>query len=350
MKKFKKSVLKRLSKANFLGMKDNWDRYLSPRELRSIVIDIGSTCNAKCPFCPRQEKGFVFGGNGIMSEEVFDIIFAQLKDIPSLYNIALYAFGEPLLNKNTGKFIKKLLPLKKRLVLSTNTTNLDKYTEEMMDIDLLQFSIEGWDKESYEKYRKGLKFEDTIEKLKLFDEAIKKRREQRLKTPERAVHLLLTKNTNIEKFIEVWSPYIDSLYINPMYPILSWDKNKETTSALFNEDIADECFTLKERKKLKSCGYVDNILTINSNGKVVLCCSDFSQHLDIGDYRDLKAAFNSKIFTDLSDKIFKEKKNICEGCILYYKSIRDDIVEYFPQMKNPEDLVKDKNIKVIAGL
>ncbi|MBR2526662.1 radical SAM protein [bacterium] len=349
MNKFKKRLYEYLSKTDFLGFGYYFFNKLNPRKITKAIIDIGSTCNAKCPYCPRQQEGFTFKDNGLMTEEIFETIYSQLKEMPDLKNISLYAFGEPLLNKNAGEYIKKIAQLNKKTLLSTNTTNMDKFTDELMLIDRLQFSIEGWDKESYERTRKNLKFEETIEKLKNFDEEVKKRRAENLKTPFRTIHCLFTKSTDLHKFIETWSPYVDEIRFTTMGPYISWSDDKKSTKLYYTKEMEQDCFKFDIPVEVKTCSYVNNTITVNSNGKVVLCCGDFSQHLALGDYRDLNKAFNCKLLKNLVKQIYFGEKNICNGCRNYFACDKDKVYKYFPELNNLESLSTDK-CKIIVTL
>lgn len=342
---------KKLAKINLFGISDAWmNKTRGFNGVFEITIDIASSCNAKCPFCPRQQENITSLPSGIMKEEVFYEIFDQIKKMDNLRTVSLYAFGEPLLNNNVGNFIKKLRSVDKNIVLSTNTTNLEKHIDDLMDVDLLQFSIEGWDKESYEKYRAGLNFEATLSKLKLLDEKIKERKEKGLKVPKRQIGLLLTKKTKLIEFVELWAPYVDTISINPMFPTLGWDKEKQQTITVYNNDLIDEYFILKERKPLNYCTYVFNKITLNSDGKVVLCCAEFQHDLNLGDYKDLKKAFHSKTIKELRRSFSSEKGDgICNGCVYNYKINQDEILEYFPELNNLQELSQQKGVSIIYG-
>ena len=338
MSKLKQKLCKNLSKLTFLDLGYCLYSKIKPRKITHVMMDIGSTCNARCPYCPRQEEGVPFTHNGLMSVEVFDTIYSQLKKIPTLKTISLYAFGEPLLNKNAGVFIRKIAELNKKIVLSTNTTNMDKFTEDLMYVDRLQFSIEGWDKESYERTRRNLKFEETIEKLKNFNDVVLKRRQENLKTPFRTINCLFTKSTDLNKFIETWSPYVDEIRFTTMGPYISWSEDKTSTKLYYTKEMEQDCFSFDNPVKMESCGYLSNMITLNSDGKVVLCCSDFSHHLDLGDYKNLKKAFNSPFLKQLSKQIYYGQKNLCEGCRNYFTCDKNEVLEHFPELEKLESL------------
>ncbi len=349
MNKLKKNIYEYISKTNLFGLGYHFFNKLHPRKLTKTIIDIASACNAKCPYCPRQQEGFTFKNNGLMQDEVFDTIYSQLKKMTHIKNVSLYAFGEPLLNKNAGKYIKKIAELNRHILLSTNTTNMDKFTDELMLVDRLQFSIEGWDKESYERTRKNLNFEETIENLRKFNEAVLKRRSENLKTPLRTINCLFTKSTNLHKFIETWSPYVDEIRFTAMGPYISWTKDNKSTNLYYSQEMKEDCFNFNIPVEMKTCSYINNTITVNSDGKVVLCCGDFSQHLDLGDYKDLNKAFKSKLLKKLARQIYYEEKSICSGCRNYYVCDKNKVYEHFPEFKDIEKLSTDK-CKIIVKI
>ena len=333
MKKKKAELYQKLIKSNFLGLKKFYIDTLAERKFREITMDISSVCNAKCPYCPRQREGHPFKNNDIMSEEVFNTIFKQLEKLPKVRTINLYAYGEPLLNKNAGKFIQKLRTLKNRyLVLSTNTTNMEKFTEDLMLLDKIQFSIEGWDKESYEKTRVNLVFEETLEKIKNFDIEIKKRRASGLCTPKRVIHCLYTKNANLEAFVKLWSPYVDEMRFTPLGTYSTWDNGIPKQHQI--KELENDIFNYYEKKDLTHyCSYVKRCITLNSAGKVVLCCSDFEQNLNLGDYSDLVKAFKNPFFKNLARKMILNEPNYCDACVLQYKIPIDEIHQFQPNIE-----------------
>ncbi len=341
MKKYKEDFLKNLIKHNILGLKSLYTKILVERHFRQITMDFASACNAKCPFCPRQYQGHPFHNNDIMSEEVFETIFKQLKKLPKVRTLSLYAYGEPLLNKNAGKFIQKLRTLKGRtLILSTNTTNMDKFTDDLMLLDTIQFSIDGWDKESYENTRVNLKFEETIEKLKNFDAVVKERRAQGLPTPSRQIHCLYTKKTDLDAFVKCWSPYVDVIRFTHLGYVPSPDMK------FANQEIIDSSFEYKKLKDVRErCSYIMKGLTLNAAGKVTLCCDDFDQKMELGDYRNLKKAFNNKISKQIAKGMIFNEPNYCDRCVIEWEKPTEQIEEYQPNIQRLKQY-ENENLKV----
>lgn len=156
-------------------------------KINEIIVDISASCNAKCPFCPR-----VFmpedRSTGFMSVELFELTLKEAEK-HKISNLRLYSTAEPLLHP---KF-DELIDIAKRqgftVSVSTNASLLHKHFESLSKVDLLQLSIEGWDKESYERYRYPLNFERTYENIKEFYSFASNKTHK----PKITTNLLLTK-------------------------------------------------------------------------------------------------------------------------------------------------------------
>lgn len=333
MNKMLHRTLAKVAKYNILGLKKSILNVIAKRKFDGVIMDLSSTCNAKCPYCPRYMEGRPFENNGFMSEEIFETLYKQIEENKNIKDISLYAYGEPLLNPDAGKYIRRLSELKRFLILSTNTTNMDKFTDDLMLIDLLQYSVEGWDKESYERTRKNLKFEKTLEQIKNFREAVMERRKQNLHTPLISIHCLYTKKTDLDAFIKLWSPYVDEMRFTAMGPYPAWEGTNSSVLH-YPEDINDELFHFtKKISHPKLCPCLKNKVTLNALGKVTLCCSDFTQKFNLGDYRDINAAFYNKFLDTLAQKWVLGEPNVCEGCVLAYEKPSKEIRKAQPKLK-----------------
>jgi molybdenum cofactor biosynthesis enzyme MoaA len=75
-----------------------------------IRIEPASSCNLRCVHCP---TGLGYSPQGIMSEEVFGKLIADLRssDLSAVRTFVLYHGGEPLLNRNLPTYISLLRQL-----------------------------------------------------------------------------------------------------------------------------------------------------------------------------------------------------------------------------------------------
>ena len=127
---FKKKVL---LDANNFGFKKDID-VIYPLDLCNFfpTIEIAGKCNLFCKTCdmglPNANKG-----KGHMSLTLFKLIIEKLaREIPFINSVALYIWGEPLLNKNLSKMIKICKDFGIATEISTNL-NFQKYLEDVID-------------------------------------------------------------------------------------------------------------------------------------------------------------------------------------------------------------------------
>lgn len=128
-----------------------------------ILLEATGKCNLFCPMCPRELVHF----------EPVDIPMPLFKKIideaKSFLEFAVpYGGGEPMLNPAIFEMIKFCRDRNIRVGVSTNgTMNNPERNRKILEagLDYLIFAFDGATKESYEKYRKGAKFEETRDKI-----------------------------------------------------------------------------------------------------------------------------------------------------------------------------------------
>jgi len=128
-----------------------------------ILLEATGKCNLFCPMCPRELVHF----------EPVDIpmpLFRKIIDEAKAFlEFAVpYGGGEPMLNPAIFEMIKFCRDRNIRVGISTNgTMNNAERNRKLLDagLDYLIFAFDGATKESYEKYRKGAKFEETRDKI-----------------------------------------------------------------------------------------------------------------------------------------------------------------------------------------
>src|SRR5207253_6702870 len=94
--------------------------------------------------------------------------------------------------------------------VSTNASTLSHHLESLATVDTLQYSIEGWDRESYEKFRYPLKFDRVMRNIVDFW----KYAETAKSRPKITCNLLLTKSTAIEAYVKCWGPDVEQITVS----------------------------------------------------------------------------------------------------------------------------------------
>lgn len=265
-----------------------------------LVIDISAACNAQCFFCARKvmpkerTKGFMG----------FDLFLQILEEAESLgiKILRLYNTGEPTLHPEFDRFVNYAKERGFFIKVSTNAATLRKHFETVSRVDVLQFSVEGWDKESYERYRYPLKFEAVYNSIKDF---------ARLpgRTAKTQVNLLLNKKTRIKEYFQTWSPHVDGVVINTMHPFTCFDGER-----FFGREVPD-LLPLLESQNSQPCFLPFREMTIQHDGKIALCCRDFFHALDLGNVQQgVATGYNGKLINDIRNQFIQGDVRTCADC------------------------------------
>ena len=127
-----------------------------------IQIELTSKCNAQCIMCSHY---YEFNDCGA---EASDTALQELESLlPYCKLVLLNGYGEPFISNH---FIQCLRLLNKYCVKAIVTTNLSILTDEMCDLipgvfDEINISCNGYNKETYEKIHRGLRFNTFSDNL-----------------------------------------------------------------------------------------------------------------------------------------------------------------------------------------
>lgn len=138
------------------------------------MIEVTNACNFACVMCPNKSME---RKKGLMSIETFTKALDRYCEA-GIGEIKLYTVGESLLHPKFMEFWKIAIsyPFKK-VMISTNGSLL---TKEMVGEFVksskfrIQISFSGWNDRSYELRYVGGKFNEIVEKIKIFNKLIKK--------------------------------------------------------------------------------------------------------------------------------------------------------------------------------
>lgn len=300
-----------------------------------LVIDICASCNADCLFCARkympQDRA-----KGYMDYSLFEKILLEAKEL-EIKILRLYSTAEPTLHPDFEKFIKLAKSLGFYIELSTNASTLIKNKEALSKVDSLQYSIEGWDKKSYELYRYPLKFDKTIENINIFQNYILTLENK----PEITINLLINKVTNISAFTNLWSKFADRIVINSMLPSNIFKDGKFIFTK--NSKLDKEYLDFEKRKDNFYCDYLFEVMYISFDGKISLCCRDFYSGLDLGNVSSgLIKQYNSKELNSVREEFFSQKLYVCRECSIFFKPKNEDILKWKEQINSLPLDIKEK--------
>jgi radical SAM protein with 4Fe4S-binding SPASM domain len=131
-----------------------------------ILIESTGKCNLSCPMCPRELVKFEPAD---IPMPLFEKVIEESKDF--LEFIVPYGGGEPMLNPHIFDMIRFCRERNLRVGFSTNgTINNPEKNRNLLEsgLDYVIFAFDGATKETYEKYRRGAKFEDTRDRILQF--------------------------------------------------------------------------------------------------------------------------------------------------------------------------------------
>ena len=229
---------------------------------------------------------------GSMEENLFYKIIDQLYE-GGTQAVTFGSRGEPTLHNKIGKFIdyasNKFLDFK----LITNATRLDDELSHRIlssNINLLTFSIDAYDKSTYEEIRLRSDFDLVFNNIKKFND---------LKEKEYPKSSLITRvsgvkvknsNQNENEFLKFWKPYVDEVGMKSAFE--RWDTYSNTP----HPDFLTPCSFLWER------------MYIWFNGVVNPCDSDYKSFLTYGNINNnsIKQIWNS-------DELKKVRKSHLEN-------------------------------------
>ena len=294
-----------------------------------LILDITSKCNAACPFCPRTILE-VRGTN--MPDEIFYKAVDQACDL-GIRKCRIYSTGEPLLHPHFDQFVKYLKDKNFYVMVSTNGQFADKHLESLSQVDWVKFSIEGWDKESYEFYRKNCDFPKVQNNLAEFKKYISGRKNR----PVTVIALMVMRETKMDEFFKVWADKVDKILIYPTSNVFDWggDDKIEFLNYDFSKRLKENMYSYVKTEGTKYCGYHFECVLISAQGNGVICCSDFTDSILYGNLRNVSLLdiINSPKRKAGQRQYVSQKFDVCDGCTEFDKLDDRSVTEYHTKVE-----------------
>lgn len=135
------------------------------------TVEVAGLCNLRCSSCPRSDQSMFEPGKFMSFEDYEKVVNKLVREIPFLYLVDLYIFGEPMLNPDIAKMIRLNNTLGLATGLSTNLNNI-KNLEAALDAfpAQLRVSLSGVSKETYEATHTGGSWERVSANMKRLSE------------------------------------------------------------------------------------------------------------------------------------------------------------------------------------
>lgn len=299
---------------------EKYNRFLESRGEalpQYLDVELTNNCNFRCCFCPTGTKAMQ-RMKGYMSDDVAEAIV----DNVSKYHIPGVRFirwGEPTMHPQYLTILDKVKKAGAFIHINTNGSLLDEehiYRLMDMHLDSIKFSFQGADEGTYNEMREG---GDYFKLLNVVRQFYKIRGDRDY--PYIQISTTLTGETadQIENFKNDIENYCD--YYNVGYTKLN-HLNVERMNISEEEKIKIRRLQENEmnhHRYTKVCGEAFDKLSINWNGDVTLCCSDYDNFMIIGNIldNDIKHIFNCKAARIYREAIVNQqygKIKCCSNC------------------------------------
>ncbi len=132
-----------------------------------LWVEPSSRCNLACPMCA--QRTLSEAEKGLMDVSLFRTIVDEVSGFAREINITHR--GEPLLHPQIADMVRYASARGMLTRLHTNATLLDERTSRLLieaGLDLLSFSIDGYDREQYETNRAGASFAHVVANVQGF--------------------------------------------------------------------------------------------------------------------------------------------------------------------------------------
>jgi len=241
----------------------------------TICVETALTCNSRCIFCGHHNRAM----SGIMSKELFEKIVDECYEY-GIRHITLGVYGEIFTDKDCVEKIKYLRASGMEYAIITNGSLLrQQLTDQIFELGgltYINFSVNGFSKEVYEKTMVSLDRDITYKNILYFLEQKEKLGVNGMKVTVTAVETKLNKK-DFKDFFRFWRKQkgIDEVLSAELMDRMG----KE-----YDGKIGDLGPMSQKNNWLSPCRLLWGPLNVYFDGKVSPCCKDNDKReLIIGD-------------------------------------------------------------------
>ena len=187
--------------------------------------------------------------------------------------IRITGSGEPFMHPQAAYFASYAKQVGCKVGIITNGSKIDKATADILlynSIDVIEISVDAKDKKTYEKIRKGLKWDTLVNNINYL---ISEKREKKL--PTRVIVSVINQKLVEEEIKEIekyWYDFGVDYVIIRKYLVYDTLKERDTN---FKEEIIEE-------SALEICPYPFERLEVNINGDIKFCLYDIKSKVVLG--------------------------------------------------------------------
>lgn len=271
------------------------------------VISFIYLCNAQCPNCPYTNSSIRsdYKDAPLMSEDTFKIIADQCGSYGAWIRIS--GGGEPMLHPKAVELIEYAKKVGAKVGLITNGS---RFTEEntirilKAQVDMVEFSVDAADPETYVKVRKGLNWNVLLRNIQ---NMVKLRNEQKSATKIIASGVNQI-GVNIDEVAGFWENIVDN-----------FQKRKYLTWGINNPSKSADTIPYLPSEEFIPCPFIFERLNIDSRGNVMVCGFDIAAITNLGNIHEksIKDIWHGEEFEFYRKKHLEGKGNqikLCHNC------------------------------------
>ena len=277
-----------------------------------LWIEPTNRCNLRCVMCPNSSDKIKT--RGFMDMDLYEKIINQVRGI--VYDANLHHTGESLLHPELPRMVRIAKEAGIYTRLHTNATLLDEEKSRALieaGLDLISFSFDGYDAETYEKIRRGADFEKTLANIKRF---LKIKQDGGYETPYTIFEVINFSQGTQEQIAEFKAPLM-ALGLNRFIV-----KEPHNWSGEF--EVEGEETMIGNPDYFVPCTFPWYALVIFYDGTVYPCPQDFFGKLKVGDFntQSLEEIWHGEPLVELRRRM-KERNyhgiEPCEKCDMIFR-------------------------------
>jgi radical SAM protein with 4Fe4S-binding SPASM domain len=274
-----------------------------------LWIEPTSKCNLACVMCPNRK--FTKEDLGFMDFSLYKSIIDQAALF--VHDVNLHHRGEPTLHPDLAAMIRYADQKGMKVKLHTNGTTLNAKSSDALirsGLRLISFSFDGYEAETYEKIRKGARFDDTLSNIFGFLEMKKSLNAKNLRTVMEVMEFGdgVSDGRMKKQFIRALkSRGLDRFIVKKPH---NWAGNVRLSTF--------------ESPSFSACTFPWHALVVLWDGRVGSCPHDFFAEIVYGDVREspLTEIFNSPRIRLLREQMLKKSPDALEPPCITCDSVR----------------------------
>jgi radical SAM protein with 4Fe4S-binding SPASM domain len=268
------------------------------------VLSFVYVCNAHCPNCPYTNSSIrsYYKDTPFMSEDTFKIIADQCGEYEAW--VRLSGGGEPMLHPKAVELIvyAKKVGAKVGLITNGSTFSKDNIIRLLeAQVDMIEFSVDAADSETYVKVRKGLNWEALLKNVSITVDLRNK-----LKSDTKIIASGVNQiGVDIDNVAVFWENKVDKFQKRKY---LTWGINDPSESADAMPYLPPEEFI--------PCPFIFERLNIDSRGNIMVCGFDIAAKTNLGNIHEksIRDIWHGKEFEFYRNKHLEGKGNQIELC------------------------------------